>query len=124
MPAGRPRIEIDWEQFDKLCMIQCTLPEIACFFNCSPDTIERRVKDTHDTNFAAYFELKRGTGKISLRRKQFETAMSGNVAMLIWLGKNWLGQKDRREISDDRRENYSSPESMKDDKDTETQEAD
>ena len=32
--------------------------------------------------------------KIELRRKQWQVAMEGNVQMLIWLGKNILGQKD------------------------------
>jgi hypothetical protein len=31
---------------------------------------------------------------MSLKRKQYEVAMSGNVSMLIWLGKNILGQRD------------------------------
>lgn len=32
--------------------------------------------------------------KIQLREKQWELAMDGNVQMLIWLGKQYLGQKD------------------------------
>ena len=32
--------------------------------------------------------------KIELRKKQWKVAMEGNVQMLIWLGKNILGQKD------------------------------
>ena len=35
--------------------------------------------------------------KMSLRRKQFELAISGNLGALIWLGKNLLGQTDRME---------------------------
>ena len=34
---------------------------------------------------------------MSLRRKQYEVAMSGNTSMLIWLGKNILGQRDHVE---------------------------
>ncbi len=97
MPAGRPKIEIDWEQFDKLCELQCTLVEFASWFNCSDDTIERRVLETHGIKFAEYFSLKRGRGKISLRRKQMDIALNGNVTMLIWLGKQHLGQSDKRE---------------------------
>ena len=41
---GRPRIEIDKEEFEKLCDIQCTLTEIAGWFRCSPDTIENWCK--------------------------------------------------------------------------------
>jgi transcriptional regulator CtsR len=98
MPAGRPTIELDWEEFDKLCEIQCTLKEIASWFECSPDTIERRVKEKFGINFADYYEQKRGKGFISLRRLQFQAACSGSIPMLIWLGKQWLGQKDKQEI--------------------------
>ena len=45
---GRPRIEIDENQFKKLCEYMCTLEEIAGIFNCSEDTIERWCKRTFD----------------------------------------------------------------------------
>ena len=32
--------------------------------------------------------------KLELRKKQWEVAMEGDVRMLIWLGKQVLGQKD------------------------------
>jgi len=32
---------------------------------------------------------------MSLRRIQYSTAMEGNATMLVWLGKNWLGQTDK-----------------------------
>lgn len=96
---GRPKIEINWFEFDKLCAIQCSLREIAGWFDCSEDTIERRVKETHDVTFAEYFDQKRGKGKIALRRKQYDVAMNGNVSMLIWLGKQYLDQSDKQETS-------------------------
>lgn len=96
---GRPLIQIDWDKFDKLCAIHCTLEEIAFIFDCSPDTIERAVKREKDMGFADYIKKASAAGKMSLRRKQFEIALSGNVAMLIWLGKQWLGQKEKTEVS-------------------------
>lgn len=92
---GRPRIEIDWKEFDKLCGLQCSLEEIAGWFNCSIDTIENRVKEVHGVTFSEYFKQKRSTGKISLRRKQYEAAMAGNTALLIWLGKQYLNQSEK-----------------------------
>ena len=94
---GRPRIEIDWKEFDKLCGLQCTLEEIAGWFNCSIDTIENRVKEVHGITFSEYFSQKRSSGRISLRRKQYEAAMSGNTALLIWLGKQYLNQSDKQD---------------------------
>ena len=38
---------------------------------------------------------------VELRKKQFEMAMDGNVQMLIWLGKQYLGQKDKPEVVTD-----------------------
>ena len=99
-PVGRPRIEINWDEFDKLCELHCTLTEIAGFFDCSEDTIERRVKETHDINFAEYFRQKSSGGKISLRRKQYATAMAGDKTMLIWLGRNWLKQTEDKNVAE------------------------
>lgn len=93
---GRPRIEIDWTAFEKLCAIHCTLIEIAEWFDCSEDTIERHVKKKYKENFADVFKKKSGRGKISLRRKQFELANAGDRTMLIWLGKQCLGQADKQ----------------------------
>lgn len=95
--VGRPLIEINWEQFDKLCSIQCSQREIASWFDCSVDTIDRAVKRVKGMNFAEYFEQKRGKGKIALRRKQYEVANGGNVTMLIWLGKQYLNQSEKQE---------------------------
>ena len=33
-------------------------------------------------------------GKMRLRKAQYRKALEGNPVMLIWLGKNVLGQKD------------------------------
>jgi hypothetical protein len=96
---GRKRREIDWEQFDKLCYLQCTQAEIAAWFDCSVDTLARRIEAEYGVKFAEYFEQKRAGGRISLRRKQMQVAESGNVSMLIWLGKNYLGQSDKSEIA-------------------------
>lgn len=93
-PVGRPKIEIDWKLFDNLCAIHCTQAEIAGILGCSVDTVDRRVKETHGMNFAEYFVLKSSTGKVSLRRRQYNAAMEGDKTMLVWLGRNWLGQSD------------------------------
>ena len=94
---GRPKIVIDWEQFDKLCALQCPLSEIACWFKCSEDTIENACKREQNMTFSDYFAIKRGNGKISLRRKQYDVAMAGSIPMLIWLGKQYLQQSDKME---------------------------
>lgn len=95
---ARPRIEIDKEQFKKLCAIQCTLAEIASWFKCSEDTLERWCKREFDMSFADTYKIWSADGKISLRRTQFRMAET-NVAMAIWLGKQYLGQAEKVEQS-------------------------
>ena len=85
----RPRKQIDEEMLRQLASLGLTSDECAVVLGCSKDTIERRympalLDGRHKRN-------------ASLRRKQFEIAMSGNATMLIWLGKQCLGQMDRTE---------------------------
>ena len=94
---GRPKIIFDWDEFKKLCSIQCTLAEIASWFECSEDTIERRCVEEKKMLFADYFKKHAVGGKMSLRRAQFKAATAGNVTMLIWMGKQFLEQKDKQE---------------------------
>lgn len=94
--GGRPRVEIDWAVFDALCGVRCTLAEIASHFDCSEDTIERAVQRDKSQGFADYYRQKEGRGAVALRRKQYQLALNGNVTMLIWLGKQRLGQTDKQ----------------------------
>lgn len=93
---ARPLKEISQKDFEKLCGLQCTKEEICCFFDVTDKTLERWCKRTYKKGFSEVFEQKRGTGKISLRRSQFELAMK-NANMAIWLGKQYLGQRDAPE---------------------------
>lgn len=90
---GRPKKEINQRQFESLCGLQCTLADIADFFECSEDTIERWCKRTYGANFADVYKTKSQAGKISLRRSQFKLAEK-SPAMAIWLGKQYLGQRE------------------------------
>lgn len=93
---ARPTIEIKEEHFENLCNLQCTLDEIAGFFKCSSDTIERWCKRTYGDNFADVYKKYSQNGKISLRRYQYKLAEK-HPAMAIFLGKQWLGQTDKVE---------------------------
>ena len=90
---GRPKIYIDQKEFEKLCKLQCTLEEIAGWFDCSQDKIEMWCKETYLTTFSDIFKVKSQGGKVSLRRMQFKLAETSS-AMAIWLGKQYLGQRD------------------------------
>lgn len=93
MATGRPRKEIDNKIFENLCGLQCTLEEIAGVFDCSADTIERWCKREYGETFAEVYKKHSAKGKTSLRRIQFRLAEK-SAAMAIFLGKNYLGQKD------------------------------
>lgn len=103
--TGRPQIEIDKQKFEFMCSIMATLEEIAGLFDCSEDTIERWCKRTYTDDdgepmrFADVLKRYSASGKISLRRAQWESAKNGNATMQIWLGRNWLGQSDNKEIT-------------------------
>lgn len=102
---ARPRKKIDQKQFENLCGLQCTLEEICGFFDVCTDTLETWCKRTYKANFSEVFSKKRGLGKISLRRNQWRLAEK-NATMAIWLGKQYLGQRDQIEatVSVDKRE--------------------
>lgn len=91
---ARPRKGIPWAQIQKLCGHFCTLEEIASITELSEDTIERACLRDKNLSFADFFKKHSAKGKSSLRRKQFQVAIAGDKTMLIWLGKNYLGQTD------------------------------
>lgn len=84
---ARPKIEINYETVEKLASIQCTQEEIANFLNVSVRTLQR------DEEFCRIYKKGIDNGKMSLRRIQFKLAEK-NPTMALWLGKQYLGQKD------------------------------
>lgn len=90
------QIKIDKKQFENLCKMQCTETEIMSWFDVSKDTLLRWCKANYGTDFATVFEQKKEGGKIALRRYQFQLAEK-NPTMAIWLGKQYLHQKDKEE---------------------------
>ena len=96
---GRPRKEINWKQLYSLCEIQCTQEEIASVLDICVDTIDTRCKEEHELSFSEIYKKHAEKGKKSLRRAQFSKAIEGNTTMLVWLGKQYLGQRDKTELS-------------------------
>ena len=91
--AGRPVIQIDQKSFEELCKMQCTELEIAGFFGCSDETLNKWCKKTYKKTFEQCFAVLRLGGRASLRRTQWKLAET-NPAMAIFLGKNYLDQSD------------------------------
>ena len=86
IPVGRDKKVIDPEEVEKLAALGCKDSEIADWFGIKQDTLRY--------NFADQITKGREHLKQSLRRAQLTLALSGNAVMLIWLGKNILGQSD------------------------------
>ena len=87
---GRRRKIVDAQRVIYLASIGHTIEEIAALCDCGRDTIYRR--------FATQCEKGRKLAEGQIRRKQFERAMAGSDTMLIWLGKQYLGQRDKHEV--------------------------
>jgi len=98
--AGRPRktwTEEDVQQFVKLCGIMCTKSEVCSVMSIDPKTLDKLIAENFEDmpTWGEAFEYFSATGKASLRRAQFQLALDGDKTMLIFLGKNYLGQSDQ-----------------------------
>ena len=88
---ARPKkYNIDKDQLEKLASSGCTNTEIAEFFGCTKSLLTK----SYSTNLTKGREK----GKIRLRQMQWKAADKGNVTMLIWLGKQILGQAEKSEV--------------------------
>lgn len=84
--VGQPPKELDEVAILAMAHAQSTCAEISAYFGCAPSLIETKYN----------WLLQRGyeEGKRSLRAKMLEVALKGNVTMLIWLSKQYLGMRD------------------------------
>ena len=95
--TGRPRIPINWDQFDQLVAFQCSQEEIAAFFKCSVDTIDRALQSERGESFAEVWLKRRLYGKIRLRKAQFgivERGGPGAATMAIYLDKKIMPEEN------------------------------
>ena len=93
MKVGRPKKIIDYQAVEKLACLHCTQEEIASFLGVSTVTLRG------DEEFLAIYKKGFDNGKMSLRRLQWKQAEEGNTTMLIWLGKQMMGQRDKQEVT-------------------------
>ena len=92
------KLEVIYEDIYELGMLHCTLDEVSIILSrryhidlpkvTFHDFLER------DKKAAAAFEEGKAAKCESLRRAQLKVAEGGNATMLIWMGKQLLGQKD------------------------------
>lgn len=94
---GRPEKDINWTLFEDLCAIQCTQSEIASVLRVHIDTLRVRALDNYGDNYSEVYKKFSEVGKCSLRRTQLKLAQK-SAAMAIFLGKQYLGQKDNESM--------------------------
>ena len=82
---------LETQKIEQLAGFGCTNIEIASFFGCDESLLRK--------SYSEFLAKGREKGKIRLRQMQWKAAERGNTAMLIWLGKQMLGQTDKQEIS-------------------------
>jgi hypothetical protein len=70
----------------KLASLGCSVEEMSDWFGVNRETLKY--------NFSEYIDRGRADIKQKLRDAQMKAALNGNISMLIWLGKNLLGQSD------------------------------
>ena len=84
---ARPKkYDIDTEEIRKLAKYGMTNVEIADFFGGDESLIRK--------SYSEYLTKGRAEMKLRLRQLQFKSAEKLNAVMLIWLGKQMLGQSD------------------------------
>jgi hypothetical protein len=87
----KPLADIDEDKVRKLAERQWSNVQIASFFDVDESTIRKR--------FPELLAKGREKGKGYLRDLQWKAATNGNSTMLVWLGKQYLGQTDKTDPS-------------------------
>jgi hypothetical protein len=87
---GRPVKLVDLVVVEKLARMQCTIEEVAAFFNVGRTALVRKL------GFRDSYERGLDSGRQSLRRAMWKKAIAGNVPMQVWLSKQYLGFKEPR----------------------------
>jgi hypothetical protein len=91
---GRPPVEINLEIVERAASIGCTREEIAAMCGTTRQTLYNHMQT--DPEIQAAIDRGMDRGKATLRRMQWKGAEDGNATVLIWLGKQMLGQRDDR----------------------------
>jgi hypothetical protein len=102
---GRPKWQPDLAMIERLYSNMSTDQDVADICDVARKTVERHLKN--DPEFRRAKTQGMAKARVSLRSEQFKLAKNGNLGMLVWLGKQYLGQKEKQEV-----DNISSDGSM------------
>jgi len=95
---ARTTVNIDWNLAAQLAQAGCNGVQIAAYIGIHYNTLDQRCKKDKSCDFSEFLRQNRSHGDALLLAKQFEAALKDkDRGMLIWLGKQRLGQKDKQE---------------------------
>jgi len=105
---------IDWDRVDELLECGCTGEEIAACFGMAPTTFYQRLSAKYEMHFTSYRQMMKAKGESLLREQQFKKALGlsqlGDNTLLIWLGKQRLGQAEShpdQSVSEESMKNFT-----------------
>lgn len=87
---ARPKLKVDPQQIERLASIGCNNRDIAYAVGMSEDTLYRR--------FAAPIAKGQASLRNRLRLKMWDAIDRGNITMMIFLSKQYLGFADKIEL--------------------------
>lgn len=99
--TGRPpkaQQKIDAAELKELLQFYPSKEETADWFKVSASSLERFIKKTFKETFDTLRNKSFVRTKIAIKRAQIKKALQGDNTMLIWCGKQYLGQKERTEL--------------------------
>ena len=105
--GGRRKIPIDLDRITRFGAIHSTVTDAARELGIPPSTLYTKLERDRDVREA--WEKGEAQSRNAVRHKQLSKALAGDNVMMIWLGKNWLGQLDSPEPQREKEELTYSP---------------
>jgi hypothetical protein len=98
--AGRPKLEFDLKQVELMGYFKATYDTMASYLECSIETIKRNMAENEQ--FCASYKKGNSRLKLKLSESQIKLAVDKlNPTMLIWLGKQYLDQREPSFLTED-----------------------
>ncbi len=86
--------EKDWERVELYMKSGATQKKIAESFGIEPDTLRKKFVERYQEDYQQVQLRFNSMGQLLIEATQMQQALSGNIKMLIWLGKVRCGQRE------------------------------